>query len=58
MLIRVHAASVNALDTKIRTGEFKLILPYRLPLILGNDMAGTVVSVGAGVHHFNAGVEG
>lgn len=57
VLIRVHAASVNALDTKIRTGAFKLILPYRLPLILGNDMAGTVVSVGAGVHHFNPGDE-
>lgn len=57
VLIRVHAASVNALDTKIRAGEFKLILPYRLPLILGNDMAGTVVSVGAGVHHFNPGDE-
>jgi len=57
VLIRVHAASVNALDTKIRTGEFKLILPYRLPLILGNDMAGTVVSVGAGVHHFKPGDE-
>ena len=55
VLIRVHAASVNALDTKIRTGEFKLILPYRLPLILGNDMAGTVVSVGAGVQQFKPG---
>jgi len=57
VLIRVHAASVNALDTKIRTGEFKLILPYRLPLILGNDMAGTVVSVGAGVRQFKPGDE-
>lgn len=57
VLIRVSAASVNALDTKIRTGEFKLILPYRLPLILGNDMAGTVVRVGAGVHHFRPGDE-
>jgi len=57
VLIRVSAASVNALDTKIRTGEFKLILPYRLPLVLGNDMAGTVVSVGAGVHHLKPGDE-
>ena len=57
VLIRVHAASVNALDTKIRTGEFKLILPYRLPLILGNDMAGTVVSVGAAVQDFKPGDE-
>lgn len=57
VLIRVSAASVNALDTKIRTGEFKLILPYPLPLVLGNDMAGTVVSVGAGVHHLKPGDE-
>lgn len=57
VLIRVHAASVNALDTKIRTGEFKLILPYRLPLVLGNDLAGTVMKVGAGVHHFKPGDE-
>lgn len=40
VLIQVHAASINALDAKIRRGEFKLILPYRLPLTLGNDVAG------------------
>jgi NADPH:quinone reductase-like Zn-dependent oxidoreductase len=57
VLIRVHAASVNALDTKIRRGEFKLILPYRLPLILGNDLAGTVERVGAGVSQFKPGDE-
>ncbi len=57
VLVRIHAASVNVLDLKIRTGEFKLILPYRLPLILGNDLAGTVVRVGAGVGNFNPGDE-
>ncbi|WP_256774465.1 MULTISPECIES: NADP-dependent oxidoreductase [unclassified Stenotrophomonas] len=57
VLIRVHAASVNALDTKIRRGEFKVILPYRLPLILGNDLAGTVERVGAGVRQFKPGDE-
>ena len=57
VLIRVHAASVNALDTKIRTGEFKLILPYPLPLVLGNDVAGTVERVGAGVRQFKPGDE-
>lgn len=57
VLIRVHAASVNALDAKIRTGQFKMILPYRLPLILGNDLAGTVERVGAGVHQFQPGDE-
>jgi NADPH:quinone reductase-like Zn-dependent oxidoreductase len=57
VLVRVNAASVNALDTRIRTGEFKVILPYRLPLILGNDLAGTVERVGAGVHEFKPGDE-
>lgn len=57
VLIQIHAASVNALDSKIRSGEFKLILPYRLPLILGNDVAGTVVQVGPGVSRFKPGDE-
>ncbi|WP_217539386.1 NADP-dependent oxidoreductase [Stenotrophomonas sp. GbtcB23] len=57
VLVRVHAASVNALDTRIRTGEFKVILPYRLPLVLGNDLAGTVERVGAGVQAFKPGDE-
>jgi alcohol dehydrogenase len=40
VLVQVHAAAVNLLDSKIRNAEFKFILPYRLPLILGNDVAG------------------
>lgn len=55
VLVEVHAASVNPLDSKLRAGEFKLILPYRLPLILGNDMAGVVVRVGSGVRRFKPG---
>ena len=47
VLVQVHAAGVNLLDSKIRNGEFKLILPYRLPLILGHDVAGVVVRVGS-----------
>ena len=35
VLVQIHAASVNPLDLKIRDGAFKLLLPYRLPLILG-----------------------
>lgn len=57
VLVKIHAASINPLDLKIREGAFKLILPYRLPLILGNDMAGTVVKVGAKVSHFKIGDE-
>jgi len=57
ILIQVHAAGVNPLDSKIRDGEFKLILPYRLPLVLGNDVAGIVVRVGASVRQFKPGDE-
>lgn len=57
VLVQVHAAGVNALDFKIRNGEFKLLLPYRLPLILGNDVAGVVVRVGSRVQRFKPGDE-
>ncbi|WP_112263126.1 NADP-dependent oxidoreductase [Lentzea terrae] len=57
VLIRIHAAGVNVLDSKIRNGEFKLILPYRLPLVLGNDVAGVVVRTGSGVRNFKPGDE-
>lgn len=57
VLIQVHAASVNPLDSKIRSGAFKLILPYALPLVLGNDLAGVVLRVGAAVKRFKAGDE-
>jgi alcohol dehydrogenase len=57
VLVQVHAAGVNPLDAKIRSGEFKLILPYRLPLILGNDVAGVVVRVGSRVRGFKPGDE-
>lgn len=55
VLVQVHAAGVNLLDAKIRNGEFKLILPYRMPLILGHDVAGVVVRVGARVRQFKPG---
>lgn len=57
VLVQIHAAGVNPLDSKIRNGEFKLILPYRLPLILGNELAGVVVSVGPRVAQFKPGDE-
>jgi alcohol dehydrogenase len=57
VLVQVHAAGVNLLDAKIRDGEFKLILPYRLPLILGHDVAGVVAKVGARVQQFKPGDE-
>lgn len=57
VLIEIHAAGLNLLDSKVRDGEFKLILPYRPPFILGHDVAGTVVRVGSNVRHFKPGDE-
>jgi len=57
VLVQVHAAGVNVLDSKIKNGEFKLLLPYRLPLVLGNDVAGVVVRVGSRVRRFKPGDE-
>lgn len=55
VLVEVHATAVNLLDSKIRDGEFKLILPYRPPFILGHDVAGTVVRAGSKVKRFKVG---
>ena len=57
VLIEVHAAAVNLLDAKLRNGEFKLILPYHTPLVLGHDVAGVVVRVGPQVRQFKVGDE-
>ncbi|MBI5847011.1 MAG: NADP-dependent oxidoreductase [Nitrospirae bacterium] len=57
VLIQVHAAGVNLLDSKIRDGEFKLILPYKPPLTLGHDVAGIVIKAGARVWQFKVGDE-
>ena len=57
VLVEVHAAGVNLLDSKIRDGEFKLLLPYRPPFVLGHDVAGVVVRVGASVKQFKPGDE-
>ncbi|OOG38651.1 NADP-dependent oxidoreductase [Rhodanobacter sp. C05] len=57
VLIEVHAAGLNLLDSKIKSGEFKLILPYRMPLVLGHDVAGVVAQVGSRVRQFKVGDE-
>lgn len=57
VLVQVHAAGVNLLDSKIKTGEFKLLLPYPFPLVLGHDVAGVVAKVGSRVRQFKVGDE-
>ncbi|WP_139423419.1 NADP-dependent oxidoreductase [Chryseobacterium mulctrae] len=57
VLVEIYAASVNLLDSKIKSGEFKLILPYKMPLILGHDVAGVIIKVGSRVKNFKVGDE-
>ncbi|GAB3331013.1 NAD(P)-dependent alcohol dehydrogenase [Larkinella ripae] len=46
VLIRVHAAGINPMDTKVRDGSMKLILSNEFPKILGGECAGVVEAVG------------
>jgi len=57
ILVQVHSAGVNLLDSKISNGEFKMILPYKTPFILGHDVSGVVTKVGPGVSKFKPGDE-
>ncbi|MEA9554839.1 NADP-dependent oxidoreductase [Xanthomonas nasturtii] len=55
VLIKVSAASLNPLDAKVRDGEFKMLLPFKTPFVLGNDVAGVVTQVGTAVRDFAVG---
>jgi NADPH:quinone reductase-like Zn-dependent oxidoreductase len=57
LLVDIHAAGVNLLDAKVRDGEFKLLLPYKAPFVLGHDLAGVVTRVGPAVTRFGVGDE-
>jgi NADPH:quinone reductase-like Zn-dependent oxidoreductase len=57
ILVQVHSAGLNLLDSKIRDGEFKTILPYKTPFTLGHDVSGVVIKVGSGVSKFKVGDE-
>jgi NADPH:quinone reductase-like Zn-dependent oxidoreductase len=57
VLVQIHAASINQIDIKLKSGEFKLLLPYKFPLILGHDLAGIVTEIGSKVSRFKVGDE-
>ncbi|MEH7334125.1 NADP-dependent oxidoreductase [Neobacillus drentensis] len=57
VLAEIHAASINPVDFKIRDGKVKLLVKYKMPLILGNDFSGVVAKVGAKVTRFKVGDE-
>lgn len=55
LLIKVHAASVNPIDWKVREGQLAAIMPLEFPRVLGRDCAGEIVALGAGVSGFAVG---
>lgn len=55
VLVQVHAASVNPVDFKIHDGVLRLLINYRMPIVLGFDFAGTVAQVGRAVTGFQVG---
>lgn len=55
LLVKVKAAAVNPLELLIANGDVKMVVPYRFPLTIGNEMSGMVEQVGASVKDFHIG---
>ncbi|TPK83067.1 NADP-dependent oxidoreductase [Mesorhizobium sp. B2-4-17] len=55
LLVEVRAVGLNPVDFKFRQGKLRVILRPRLPLVLGNELAGNVVAVGSQVGRFRVG---
>lgn len=55
VLVNVRTAGVNPLDNMIIRGEVKLITPYKMPLVMGNEFVGMVEKMGADVTGFSVG---
>jgi NADPH:quinone reductase-like Zn-dependent oxidoreductase len=50
--VKVTAASINPIDWKLRSGDYKAFMPIQFPFVPGVDVSGQVVELGAGVTHF------
>src|SRR4051794_33588425 len=57
LLVKVSAAGINPLDKMVRNGEFKRLLKYQTPFVLGHDVAGVVTRVGSAVRDVSVGDE-
>jgi NADPH:quinone reductase-like Zn-dependent oxidoreductase len=55
ILVQVHAAGLNPIDTMVPNGTFKSILEFQLPSTLGSDLAGVVIEIGSRVTRFKPG---
>jgi NADPH:quinone reductase-like Zn-dependent oxidoreductase len=55
LLVRTHSAGLNPVDYKFRQGKLWPIYHPKLPVVMGNELAGTVVGKGAAVSGFSVG---
>ncbi len=53
--VRVHAASVNPIDAKLRAGYLRAVVRKQLPFTPGMDLSGVIDALGAGVTRFQVG---
>lgn len=55
VLVDIRSAGVNPLDRMIADGTFRHLIRYRLPQVMGQEFAGIVTAVGAGVSGYQVG---
>jgi NADPH:quinone reductase-like Zn-dependent oxidoreductase len=55
VLVRMVASGVNHADERTRIGEFKAVFHLDLPKVMGGELSGEVIAVGAGVTGFDPG---
>lgn len=55
VLVKVRSASLNPFDTMVREGYLKDVIPLKLPVTLGGDIAGEVVELGENAVGFSLG---
>ena len=55
VLVKIYACGVGPWDAEIRRGDWKGMVDYPLPLILGTEVAGKVAEVGSDVTNLQVG---
>jgi NADPH:quinone reductase-like Zn-dependent oxidoreductase len=55
ILVQVRAVGLNPVDFKFRQGKLRAVLRSRLPIVMGNELAGEVVAVGTNTTKFTIG---
>jgi NADPH:quinone reductase-like Zn-dependent oxidoreductase len=55
VLVEVHAAGINPVDSALRQGYMQKMAPLQFPATLGIDLSGVIREVGAGVTQLKSG---